>query len=383
MSTPASLYDLLDVPRDADSDTIRKAYYKAARVHHPDRTKSLSEGERAAHEAQFKALSSAYAVLGDPEKRKVYDATGGLDDDGQATPEQAAAAMEDAVRGLFGAGAFATFFGEVTTLPVFRAMIEEMTRVEAGRVEATGSASGLTEDERRAERARGFERDEEVVCEDLGVLLVAALRFHVRGDTQIADEMAETEAEYLFSAPGGAELLEMVATAYISEAKQHLKRGLGIESIFAEAGEKFRSLGQTIGIAKHFARMSISQKVLEKQQARVEAKSGGPTEADREALRAEEEKAKESMLNEGLEVSWKLGKFLLEARVRRVCEIVLADKGLPASLREARAEALLKRGEIFEAIHAKLEKADRGPTAVEKFSQSVKDRFQFVGSSKK
>jgi molecular chaperone DnaJ len=64
------LYELLDVPRDAAAEDIKRAYRRKAREHHPD-----AGGD----EETFKQVTHAYQVLGDPEKRARYDRFG---DDG-------------------------------------------------------------------------------------------------------------------------------------------------------------------------------------------------------------------------------------------------------------------------------------------------------------
>jgi molecular chaperone DnaJ len=71
MAAQANLYDALGVPRNASAEEIKKAYRKLARQHHPDR----NPGDEAA-ETRFKEIQHAYDVLGDPEKRKQYDAFG-------------------------------------------------------------------------------------------------------------------------------------------------------------------------------------------------------------------------------------------------------------------------------------------------------------------
>eukprot|EP00891_Asterochloris_glomerata_P005248 jgi/Astpho2/5248/Aster-04822 len=65
-------YEVLGVPRGADENALKRAYRKLAVKYHPDKAK----GDRAQAEEKFKDLSSAYATLSDPEKRKVYDAYG-------------------------------------------------------------------------------------------------------------------------------------------------------------------------------------------------------------------------------------------------------------------------------------------------------------------
>lgn len=61
------LYDLLGVARDADADTIKKAYRRLARRLHPDVNPDPETQER------FKEVSRAYEVLSDPQKRAAYD----------------------------------------------------------------------------------------------------------------------------------------------------------------------------------------------------------------------------------------------------------------------------------------------------------------------
>jgi len=63
-------YAALEVPRDADADTIKKAYRKLARKYHPDVSKEPEA------EARFKEISEAYDTLKDAEKKAAYDALG-------------------------------------------------------------------------------------------------------------------------------------------------------------------------------------------------------------------------------------------------------------------------------------------------------------------
>ena len=63
-------YEVLGVPRDADLDTIRRAYRKLARKYHPDLN---SDGDA---EERFKELGEAYEVLSDADKRARYDRLG-------------------------------------------------------------------------------------------------------------------------------------------------------------------------------------------------------------------------------------------------------------------------------------------------------------------
>src|SRR5580692_11870865 len=64
-------YEILEVTKTSTKEEIKKAYRKVALKFHPDR----NQGDKAAEE-KFKEAAEAYEVLGDEEKRKMYDQYG-------------------------------------------------------------------------------------------------------------------------------------------------------------------------------------------------------------------------------------------------------------------------------------------------------------------
>ena len=67
----ADFYQTLGVQRGVGEEEIKKAYRKLAMTYHPDRNNGAKESEE-----KFKAITEAYDVLRDPNKRALYDRYG-------------------------------------------------------------------------------------------------------------------------------------------------------------------------------------------------------------------------------------------------------------------------------------------------------------------
>ncbi len=71
MSTEIDYYEMLECERTADAGTLKTSYRKLAMKYHPDKNAGCKDSE-----ARFKAVSEAYDVLKDPQKRAAYDRYG-------------------------------------------------------------------------------------------------------------------------------------------------------------------------------------------------------------------------------------------------------------------------------------------------------------------
>ena len=92
-------YELLGVARDADADTIKKAYRRLARQYHPDVNPDPDAQER------FKEISAAYEVLSDPQKRATYDRGGDPFGAGGFAGQGAGFSFTDIMDAFFGGAA--------------------------------------------------------------------------------------------------------------------------------------------------------------------------------------------------------------------------------------------------------------------------------------
>lgn len=102
MAEKRDYYEVLGVAREASDEEVKKAYRALAFKYHPDRN---SGDEGAA--ARFKEAAEAYAVLGDGEKRQVYDRYGHAGLNGVGMPHFESA---ESILDIFG-DIFGDFFG--------------------------------------------------------------------------------------------------------------------------------------------------------------------------------------------------------------------------------------------------------------------------------
>ena len=116
-------YKVLDVPRTAGADEIKKSYRRLAMKFHPDRNPGDKEAEE-----HFKEAKEAYEVLSDDSRRALYDQHGhaGID-----AARQGAGARGG---GFEGAESFGDIFGDV---------FADMFGSKAADVEDSGNYTGI------------------------------------------------------------------------------------------------------------------------------------------------------------------------------------------------------------------------------------------------
>ena len=109
MSEKRDYYEVLEVPKTATADEIKKAYRKQAIKYHPDK----NPGDKAAEE-KFKEAAEAYEVLSDPQKRQRYDQYGHAGMGGASGFSGGGMSMDDIFShfgDIFGGSGFSSFFG--------------------------------------------------------------------------------------------------------------------------------------------------------------------------------------------------------------------------------------------------------------------------------
>jgi DnaJ family protein C protein 9 len=77
-----NLYEVLGVTADAGEAEVKRGYRKRSLQLHPDRAQ---EKDRPEATKKFQALGAVYKILSDKDRRAIYDESGEIDDESDAS----------------------------------------------------------------------------------------------------------------------------------------------------------------------------------------------------------------------------------------------------------------------------------------------------------
>jgi len=277
-------YDVLGVKADASASELKKAYYKVARNEHPD---------KGGDKDKFQKVSEAYGVLSDPRTRKKYDELGTdeLKKAGEAGGGAAAAAMSM----MFGEKKFEPFIGELSAALAMR-----------------------LEDEGDMQTYSRLMKERDQCCAK--VLAARLDGFAADADKWVASQKAEIVE--LYKTNLGPQMCLAVGAMYQMTAMNKL----GTRAKLAQMG--FNDPSQSFRTVKTMTKAVAA--LVEMQKHAAKAKDGdGESRAAMEA---------------GMFDIYALD---VETTAGKVASLTLHDTSVDREVRAARAEALLKLGELF------------------------------------
>mmetsp|Transcript_149934 Transcript_149934/g.481776 ORF Transcript_149934/g.481776 Transcript_149934/m.481776 type:complete len:865 (+) Transcript_149934:167-2761(+) len=200
-------YDLLKVQSTASAADIKKAYYREARIHHPDKNPGDAEAK-----VKFQKLSDAYQVLSDAQARKKYDR------DGKDGLQEHNVRMDPVVffSLLFGSGRFGEWIGELHLAMQTDQFAKAFSRDEAPD-EQTAADAFMGDGEVKVKRKQ-LRREVRCACH----LRDTINRFVNQRDEVGFEEAMRLEASQLAACQFGPELLCTLADIYQSRSEIYL-----------------------------------------------------------------------------------------------------------------------------------------------------------------
>ncbi|KAH8047570.1 chaperone protein DnaJ [Aureococcus anophagefferens] len=317
-----ALYDALGVDPCASAGEIKKAYYRKALKVHPD--KHPGDADAA---AQFQKIGAAYRVLGDADARRRYDDTGAAADaeDGQAPWDPRVYFSL-----VFGSEGFVKYVGEL--------QIAKMLRPPDRR--AHGDEPDAPELE-FLERRRAVE----LAARLADGVLAPAVDGGMDGAAFEAQIAASLKAEGLLAArraSGRRRLRRAAATHY-----RYAREGADV----LVKSERFKKAGDVAKAAvackpvdlkppENTATLVVSH-AKTGEWACLHLAPGASADAFFSRAIAAELAAAEC------KAAWRVSVLDVEATLHRAADKLLADRGVPAATRRARARALAGLGRAF------------------------------------
>lgn len=345
-------YELLQVPKTANAEQIKKQYYLLARKLHPDKNPDDPEAK-----LKFQQLGEAYQVLSNADLRARYDQHGanGLD-----------------VNFMDGAEFFNMLFGS----ELFHHLVGELAMATAARMGGEINASEL--------QAAQVKRVDELV-QNLQIVLK---RYVVAQDEEGFRVAQQKEAEDLVKGSFGDTMLRAIGHAYEMQADIALAgffNGMAVKwkSSRESLRTHFQVASSVLKVYRHQQRVEQWEraKQLEKAAHAKEAAGGdqegvangepsgtfgeGPSaaaESDAQRSPEEVEAAMRTMLEraaleeEGcplmLEAMWAANALDIQNTITKVCKRLLHEPKQDKQVLRLRALALKDMGRIFQEVAA-------------------------------
>eukprot|EP00930_Biecheleria_cincta_P037841 TRINITY_DN26000_c0_g1_i1.p1 TRINITY_DN26000_c0_g1~~TRINITY_DN26000_c0_g1_i1.p1 ORF type:complete len:764 (+),score=192.93 TRINITY_DN26000_c0_g1_i1:46-2337(+) len=376
-------YDLLKVKPSANPAEIKKAYYKEARICHPDKNPGDMEAK-----LKFQKLADAYQVLSDAESRKKYDR------DGKAGIQEGNVKMDPAVffSLLFGSERFEPWIGELHLAMQTDQLAKAM---EKGGLDEQSAEDTMQvgDDAARSLKRRQFHR--EVHC-------AVHLReftndFVYRRDRAGFEQKARLEAQELAKCQFGPQLLRALGDMYQIRAELYLadetvgrfsitKQVASFRHSSMTAQHKLHLVQNAAGSLLRVKRVHDAAQAAQAKLAKAEkvegarkdatgtgaqpsseeqAQAASSSNAKKDASPAEEDdgackdpeleaalqKSMEEALDEALPIflqtAWAAVVTDIDGTIKEVGRKVLKDKGVPWQIRLRRAQALQRIGQLF------------------------------------
>jgi len=363
-------YDLLSVSTNATPGEIKKAYYKEARIVHPDKC----PGDPDAAE-KFQNLGHAYQILSNEQSRASYDKNGKPDNQ---NADAMASEIDPAVffNVMFGSTAVEPYIGELWIASVADLMMKDMAEQQNAMPEGSDMNEQFAEQmsgrAAKADESNNKQTKREI---KIAINLRDKIQPFVDGNVTKEDFTASCEEEAkkisegsfgnIFLAAIGFQL-EIEADEYIGMASSFM----GIEGHTARARKQanfaaanFKIMGAGIRAASAGRKVckeveAVQQRAAEETLAEASIETGGGATIPKTKEQIETEQAMlaaqqlENSLPTILELAWAVNNRDISRTIKRACKKLFSDAGVDLDKRLERANAIRIVGQSFR-LHSK------------------------------
>jgi curved DNA-binding protein CbpA len=354
-------YDLLKVSTNADTSTIKKAYYREARNCHPDK----NPDDPQAHE-KFALLGHAYQVLSDETKRETYDKYGKPSDSANNTSETMHDAIDPSVffNVMFGSSLVEPYIGELWLSSQTDSMMKDMSPLD--------ESKEMTDEEMIAKmevirKKNDFKQKmRQVTCaknlrDRIATYFTTSKEDYIQGCKDEATKICAGSFGDLYCMTIGF-ALQVAAEEYIGFETTFLGLGGHVARTKKNASgfaSGMKLLGAGIKAAGAGSKVMREAKDLQEKTAASATSKASGDDKNKEITEQPEinQQDAEQMVAsiEGsvpafLEFAWAVNKRDIQSTLRNVCNKLFDDASVPKNDRLKRAEAVRLFGKQFQNV---------------------------------
>jgi curved DNA-binding protein CbpA len=345
-------YDLLNVSTNATSSQLKKAYYKEARLVHPDKNPNDPDAAQ-----KFQTLGHAYQVLSNEDSRAVYDKKGkSSTTDQEMKFSDIDPTMFFAV--MFGTDSVRFYIGELGISSHADSLMKKFDNVEGQEVDPEASAESAA---RRSEHAHIKQRKREV---ESAINIRELISAFVDGSQDEAEftALVQGEAANITKSAFGDVFCTAIGYALQVEAEDFIgsySSFLGVEgqsAKFRKRGYAWSNQWRIVGAGVNAARAG-QQAYKEVGKLQKEAKQRAAlSEEDKVGIDQESMKAATARIEESLpaimRLAWAFNVQDITRTLRNVCRKLFHDGADTLSLEDRlkRAEGVRILGREFYEI---------------------------------
>lgn len=353
-------YDLLKVSPNATSSQLKKAYYKEARICHPDKNPDDPKSAQ-----KFQELGHAYQILSSEDSRAAYDKNG-VSESGDAEMKITDIDPKVFFAVMFGSEAVRPYIGELWIANKADSIMKDQALMEEFKEDQADSDTDASR-ENAKERSAGDalkQRKREVEC---AINIRQRIAPFVDGSQDEAEFIALCQAEAADITKGmfGDVFCSVIGFVLEVEADEFLgthNSFLGVEGQTARMKKRANSVGNkwkivSAGISAARAGQKAYSEV-DKLQKEAQARDGstlegGPSPDENAAERVKEATDRiEESLPVFLDLAWAVNTQDITRTLKGVCRRLFVDAAeiVPLEVRLKRAEGLKILGREFNTM---------------------------------
>jgi len=359
-------YDLLGVSTNASPADIKKAYYKAARICHPDKCPDDPDAAN-----KFQALGTAYQILSNEQSRATYDRNGKPDSTSPDAVNEIDPLVFFAV--MFGSHLVEPYVGELWIATTADTMMKDaMEQQQAMDVDmekmSEEEAAKLLTGKKSSEEMSLRQRKREVKCAlNLREKIIPYLEAKDDDALQNFKASIQNEAIKIADTSFGATFLVTIGFALQVEGEEFLgfhNTTLGVGGHAARwkktrknTQNNFKLMGAGLSAAstgrKAMKEVESAQRAMEEKRAQqaLEAPAADNSQELQSAMDEEQAKVAQQKLEETipalLELAWAINIRDISRTLKHACKKLFTDAEITLAQRMQRAEVVRLIGEEF------------------------------------